>query len=118
MGRHVSSTRTLREIVLMKYLWSAQATRGTIERITEWRRATDTSDTIIEGQQLLNDADARKRLAGCGKLLSDIDGTDTRSKIRQRFFYCKLWQTVEDLMVQDKDLKGKGEKATIKMAKV
>jgi hypothetical protein len=104
--------------MLMKYLLSNQATRETRERIAEWRGANDDSEAIVEGQRLLHDTDARVRLTGYGKLLSDIDGTDTRSKIRQRFLYCKLWQTVEDLMVHDKDLRGKSEKAATAIAKV
>jgi hypothetical protein len=66
--------------MLMKYLLSAQATRKTTELITEWRKA---SDAIVEGQRRMNDTDARERLKGCGKLLSDIDRADDRSRIRQ-----------------------------------
>ena len=60
----------------------------------------------------------RKGLAGIGQILKDIDGDDTRSKIRQRFFYYRLWSTVEDLMANDKAIKGKVEKLAIATAKV
>jgi len=40
----------------MKYLLSAQGTCETIQRITEWRRAMDTSEAIVEGQRLLHGA--------------------------------------------------------------
>jgi hypothetical protein len=73
---------------------------------------------IVEGQRRISDTDARERLKGCGKLLSDIDRADDRSRIRQRFLYSKLWQTVEDLMVNDLELKGKSERQSMMIAKV
>lgn len=66
----------------------------------------------------MNDTDARERLKGCGRLLGDIEGADDRSRIRQRFLYCKLWQTVEDLMAHDHEMKGKNERQAMTIAKV
>jgi len=114
---------TLQGILLMKYLVSTQAARESVERLMEWRSAKDSSakdssDAIVKGQRRLNHDDLRKRLAGFGRILRDIDGDDTRSKIQLRLFYYKLWSTVEDLMANDKAIKGKAEKLAIATGKV
>ena len=105
-------------LILMKFLIRPDMTREILKKIELWRTVRESSEIVREVQKELSHEDACVRLAGYGRVLSEMEKKDEISKVKQRFFYYRMWSTVLELVKTDEKLKKLKEKKALAGAKV